>query len=325
MRIFILGGKGFIGSSILSELSKLNDVKIFCSTRQSDFIDSSGAIWINIDVFRDRNSLKEMIDNADVIINCIGEVVDKGLMEEINFGLVKNIVDILSARNSSNTRLIQISSVGCYGAITRFKNTRYIVDEDEVERPVGMYEETKTKADDYIRSHLSDVNLSSSYTILRPTNVFGTEMKSNAIRTLALMVKKGRFFYISDKSAISTYVHAKDVAQSVRLVIENLSLTRNEIYIISDDCEQNKLIDNMALSLGVNSPRIVVPFFIVRTAIKTAGKLFQNFPLSESKVNSLTSKVSFSNVKIKQLGFMPRSSIYNKEVMNSILNAWGLK
>ena len=58
---------------------------------------------------------------------------------------------ILNELKMPHKRLIQISSVGCYGATTRFKGLSHIVTEHEIEKPVGLYEETKTKADDYIR------------------------------------------------------------------------------------------------------------------------------------------------------------------------------
>jgi len=327
MNILLLGGNGFIGSSIVSELLQVTGVKLTCATRKiNNFIDADERLdWVYLDVSSHENRMKIFIEEADIVINCIGELEDTSTMEKTNFELVKHIVNILNELKMPHKRLIQISSVGCYGATTRFKGLSHIVTEHEIEKPVGLYEETKTKADDYIRSVLSKGNESISYTILRPTNVFGISMKSQAILNIASMVKKGLFFYISDKSAVSTYVHVDDVAQSVRLVIENMSLSRNQTYIISDDCDQYKFIETLADLFTVKQPRLVVPLFFVMFGVFLGRKLSNSFPLTLSKVASLTSKVSFSNKKIQELGFKPLFSIYKKEVVNSILKDWSLK
>jgi nucleoside-diphosphate-sugar epimerase len=246
------------------------------------------------------------------------------MMQDVNFKLVKRIVDLL-LKIQKKTRFIQLSSVGCYGATTRFVGLGHIVTEQAVEKPIGLYEETKTKADDYIRGVLGKNNEGASYTILRPTNVFGASMKSKAILNIALMVKKGRFFYISDKSAVSTYVHVDDVAQSVRLVVEKMPASHNQTYIVSDDCNQREFIETLADALAVKQPRLVVPLVFITFGMFLGQKLSNNFPLTLSRVNSLTSKVSFSNKKIQELGFKPLFSVYKKEVVNPILKAWSLK
>lgn len=327
MNILLLGGNGFIGSSIVAEILNFTDVNLVCPTRSIiNSIHSNERIdWVCLDILSHENRLEKCIGEADVIINCIGESKKETMMGKTNFELVKKIVDVLNELKTPYKRLIQISSVGCYGATTRFVGLGYIVTENEVEKPIGLYEETKTKADNYIRDVLGKNNEGASYTILRPTNVFGVSMKSKAILNIALMVKKGRFFYISDKSAVSTYVHVDDVAQSVRLVVENMCASRNQIYIVSDDCDQRKLIETLADVLLVKQPRLVVPLFFLKFGMFLGQKLSNSFPVTLSGVTSLTSKISFSNKKIRELGFKPLFSIYKKEVVNPILKKWSLK
>ena len=326
MKILLLGANGFIGSSILKVLSEVEGLAVTCTTRKQihNVADKDNVNWVQLDVLLNKIRLKSIISETDIVINAVGELDKYTLMESINFNLVKEIVDLMFKSKESRKRLIQMSSVGCYGALSHFKGSNVLVTEDESEYPIGLYEETKAKADAYIKENLSSSD-HCTYTILRPTNVFGPNMKSKAILSLAFMIKKSRFFYISDRTAISTYIHVKDVSQAVKLVCEQLVETSNQTYIVSDDCSQKVLIETLADSFFVKSPRMVVPLIFVKFGMYLGQKLASNFPLTESKINSLTSKVSFSNEKLVQLGFKPQFSIYNKKVINSILKDWALK
>ena len=326
MKILLLGAHGFIGSSILKVLSEVEDFAVTCITRKQihNAVDKDNVNWVQLDLLSNKSRLKGVISEADIVINAVGELEKSTLMESTNFNLVKEIVDLMFKSKEHRKRLIQISSVGCYGALGHFKGKNILVTEDDAEYPIGLYEETKTKADTYIKETLSASD-HCTYTILRPTNVFGSKMKSKAILSLAFMIKNSRFFYISDRIAISTYVHVKDVAQAVKVICEELVKSSNQTYIVSDDCPQKVLIETLADSFSVKSPGIVVHLIFVKFSMYLGQKFASNFPLTESKINSLTSKVSFSNEKLVQLGFKPQFSIYNKKVINSILRDWALK
>ncbi len=325
MKILLLGAHGFIGSSILKFLLEVEDFAVTCITRKQihNVVNKDNVNWIQLDLLSNKNRLKDVISKADIVINAVGELEKSTLMESLNFNLVKEIVDFMFKSKRHRKRLIQISSIGCYGALNHFKGKNILVTEYDAEYPIGLYEETKTKADAYIKETLSASD-HCTYTILRPTNIFGPKMKSKAILKLAFMIKKSRFFYISDRIAISNYVHVEDVAQAVKLICEELVKSSNQTYIVSDDCPQKMLIDTIADSLSVKRPSIVVPLIFVKFGTYVGQKFTSNFPLTESKINSLTSKVTFSNEKLIQLGFKPQFSIYNKKVINSILSDWAL-
>lgn len=326
MKILLLGAHGFIGSSILKVLSEVEGLAVTCVTRKQihNVTDKDNVNWVQLDLLSNKSRLKGVISEADIVINAVGELEKSTLMESVNFNLAKEIVDLMFENKEYRKRLIQMSSVGCYGALGHFEGKNILVTEDEAEYPIGLYEDTKAKADTYIKETLSASD-HCTYTILRPTNVFGSNMKSKAILSLAFMVKKSRFFYISDRTANSTYIHVKDVAQAVKLVCEQLVETSNQTYIVSDDCPQKVLIETLADSFSVKSPSMVVPLIFVKFGMYLGQKFTSNFPLTESKINSLTSKVSFSNVKLVQLGFKPQFSIYNEKVISSILKDWALK
>ena len=78
---------------------------------------------------------------------------------------------------------IQLSS-GCIRL-----SKKAIIDEFAVENPNNLYEETKVKSDQLIK------RVWFKFTILRPSIVFGNEMKSTLLKDLSKTLKKDYFLY----------------------------------------------------------------------------------------------------------------------------------
>lgn len=74
MRVVVLGGSGFIGSSLIKTLEG-RDHSIIVSTRDSSDISISPSSNVSYVVWNgiDREPCFKMFDGADVIINLIGE------------------------------------------------------------------------------------------------------------------------------------------------------------------------------------------------------------------------------------------------------------
>jgi len=241
--------------------------------------------WVELDLLDPEADIASLILSSDVVINCVGELNNSKMMREVNFELVKRIVDPLLT-TQKKMHLIQLSSVGCYGAIARYRGKRVVINEASEERPIGEYEHTKTLADDYIREKITNYTNNIGFTIIRPTNVFGDNMKSDALRGLAGAVKKGRFFYIRDRKSVSTYVHVCDVASLILLCINNQEHSKNEVFIAADDSLQVNVINAFAVYFKVKKPQVVIPEFVVRVLSFIALKVSPSFPL-ETNVNSL--------------------------------------
>lgn len=326
MNVLLLGASGFVGSVVLKKLLEAENVSITCVTRDianKDIYSNSRLFWVELDLLDAEADISSLILNSDIIINCVGELNSFEMMREVNFELVKRIVDLL-LETQKNTHFIQLSSVGCYGAITRYRGKQMVINEGSEERPIGEYEQTKTLADNYIKEKITNLVENVTFTIIRPTNVFGENMKSDALRSLASFVKQGKFFYIRDRKSISTYVHVLDVASLILLCANNQEHSKNEVFIASDDSLQVNIINAFVAYFKVKKPNVVVPEFMIRVLSSIIIKVFPGLPLTQARIDSLASRVSFSNDKAKsKLGFCPEFPLETN--VNGLLDLWRIK
>jgi nucleoside-diphosphate-sugar epimerase len=321
MNILLLGATGFVGSATLKILLKINNVNITCTTRKNQ--DNNSSInWVKVDLLNDNEKLKKLLLKSDIVINCVGEVKLEKLMNNMNYQLVSKIVDLLLTK-INHTHFIQLSSVGCYGAIQKY-DKKVVITEDSPENPLNTYEVSKTLADNYIRGNISNKTANVSFTIVRPTNIFGEEMKSDVLRNLSQMVKKNLFFFIGNKKSISNYVHVDDVAELIFLCIECDNKSKNRVFIVSDDLPQVRMISLFQNYYQVKRLDYCIPKAFVEMASSIVSIFFSNFPLSRSAIDSLTSRVEFSNNRArKTLNFYPKHSM-NKTI-EKILYCWDSK
>ena len=104
------------------------------------------------------------------------------------------------------------------------------------------------------------------------------------------------------------FVSVKDVAQAVVLSISKLKISKNKIYIISDDVKQKNLYKNY---LGRKK------FFIIKIPINLVKFVINSMPLPKKILNfllNISSRVTYDNQKIiDELSFTPSYSIHKKK------------
>ena len=320
MKILVIGGNSYIGEHLIKDLSSNKKFQISSISRnlpsvnkRIDFVD-----YINIDVLHDFNSLKEHLNNAKVIINLIGEIKNESMMKSTNFFFLKKLVDYI-INLDLNLHLIQISSVGVYGAINRKNREINFINEKSYLNPNNLYEKTKRDADEYILKKFHFKN-KSSFLILRPTIIVGKGMKSNVLRKIVWLVKNKFFIYFGYNNFFN-FLHIKDFNYALILCIERISEIKNKIYIISNDCKQIDLINKIALICKVKPPMFSINIKIILFIYKILSAFRINLPLNSSQLQFLTSRVLFSNKKItKELNFNPSNSLDNQLILEDLID-----
>ncbi|MFU2328102.1 NAD-dependent epimerase/dehydratase family protein [Pseudomonas sp. NFX98] len=303
MKALVLGANGFIGTKLVHRLIE-DGHQVRILTRTQGKIPSE-----NTEVFvgdlKDPNlDFVALSNGCEVIFNCAGEIRNDDLMHELHVASTERFLKVLAESTAARpVHWVQLSSVGAYGSVP---NVERVVTEETQVNPKGQYEVTKTLADQCI------VEMSSSgrftYSILRPSNVFGPAMPNNSIRQLAGIVRRRLFFYVGFNNSIATYIHVDDVVSALLLCGFD-GRAKGEIFNISNDCSLREVIGGLASGFSVPAPRLVIPEFVVRLGVSVAALLTKGL-ITQERVNALTARTRYPYTKIERvLGFVPKKHV----------------
>ena len=303
MIIAITGGSGFIGSLLVDKHLKQGDQVRLLS--RNILLERKNVQYFLGDLSSSSVDLSDFVDSVDILYHCAGEVNNESLMQELHVNGTQRLID---AAQGKIGRWVQLSSVGAYGPSRPVANIERVVTEETPTNPIGMYEVTKTLADELIIQASKDGWF--TYSILRPSNVFGKDMPNSSIRQLGRMIRSNLFFYIGKPGAVSNYVHVDDVAEALALCGFD-SRAKNQVFNLSNDCDQAIVINALAEKFNVSVPRLRMNESFVRF-ISFLFSWLPMFPLKKSRIDSLVGKTLYSTDKIERmLKFKPLFEVKN--------------
>lgn len=321
MNVLVTGGRGFIGKILVEVLAEKGCQVDILSRSAVDYSTSKDihTDFIKGDLLNPQLDFELLASKYDVIFNCAGELHDEKLMQSLHVDATTRFVMACKAVAKSQKKPIhwvQLSSVGAYGSSRPVANIERVVTEETETNPIGMYEVTKTLADELIIQ--ASIESWFTYSILRPSNVFGKDMPNNSIRQLGRMIRSKLFFYIGKPGAVSNYVHVDDVAEALTLCGFDPN-AKNQVFNLSNDCPQENVLDAMAIALGTSEPKIRMNEQLVRFFVFLFSWL-KWFPLKKSRVDALVNRTHYSNDKIhKLLDFIPSRDV-TKTISEVLLN-----
>lgn len=305
--IAITGATGFVGRKI-AELN-LAEGRLVRYLTRCDAKPIQLAYPTIGDVNSGREQLLPFLNECNTLINCAGELYDQAKMFDTHVQGTINLLHLIKECRKHSQEVfhwVQLSSCGAYG-VSVFGDQEIIINESSANNPQNEYEQTKTKADDLLIEFAKN-NPWFKYTIIRPTIVFGAEMRSSALLRIIRLVKRGLFFYLSTKESIANYVYVDDVVNAIEASITN-ERAYNEIFIVSNDCKFKDLLNAIASELRVASPFIVINKKLVKFITKIVG-LFIDLPIKEQQLDVFTRRVEFSSQKIRdKLDWKPNAPV----------------
>ncbi|MGY2041001.1 NAD-dependent epimerase/dehydratase family protein [Pseudomonas pergaminensis] len=304
MKVLVLGANGFIGKAFVEKLV-CHGVQVRALTRKGLKFFKGSVETIVGDLTSKDFDFNQLLYGCDIVVNCAGETRDDALMHALHVQATANLLDAVTClcRAGKEIHWVQLSSVGAYGSS---RKTR-VVTEETPTNPCGTYEVTKTMADTLIMA----CNESSrfSYTILRPSNVFGRDMTNESLRQLGSIVRKRVFFFVGFSPSIATYIHVDDVVSALYLCVID-PRAKGHIFNVSNDCTLRELIAGIAEALEVPPPRLTLPERPVRIGLAVIARLFK-LPVTQKRIDALVRRTRYPTDKIYNvLEFSPKKAVF---------------
>lgn len=308
MRVVVTGGRGFIGRCLVERLL-LNGNQVRVLTRVKPVELWPSVETVSGDLTDPDTDLVALVNNADVVYHCAGEINRTTHMNSVHVGGTRRLIAAASGRID---KWIQLSSVGAYGTVNSGT-----VNEEQPEIPIGEYETTKTEADRLVMTAASSGAFCAA--IIRPSNVYGPTMRNRSLFQLIRAVDRRLFFFIGRPGASANYIHVDNVVDALMLSAGAPCMDAR-VYIVSDHRNLEDFIGIIAESLGRNVPSLRVPDWIAMGAAYAGGWL-PGFPLTLSRVSALTNRAVYSTYRIEtELGYVPVMSM--EEGLRQMVSAY---
>lgn len=310
MIVGITGGIGFIGKVLVLRHLAIGDTVRLLTRRLSYDMASPNSVQVfHGDLTGPVEFLIPFVDGIDVLYHCAGEIKNQTKMYSVN---VKGTENLCLAANRRIEHWVQLSSVGAYGP-----QYSGIVTEETPLNPVGIYEKTKTKSDQLVMNAAKEGIF--TYSILRPSNVFGPSMTNQSLFQMIAMINKGLLFFIGKPGASANYIHVDNVVEGL-VQCGKKDVARGQIYNLSDYRTIEEFVAIIADELRKPVPKLRLPEMPVRWVARLCERL-PHFPLTESRVNALTNRSVYSIERIQQeLGYVHQFSM--EDGLRQMVKAW---
>jgi nucleoside-diphosphate-sugar epimerase len=307
----VTGGTGFIGRRLVTRLLK-EGIHVRLLTREPEKLQK---FWQSkkLDPWKgDLNTpetLQGFLRGAINIYHLAGEIRDPNKMQSTH---VEGTRCLCEAAAEELKHWIQLSSVGVYGHVRQG-----IVTEDNRLDPKGVYETTKAESDRLVIQAAERGNF--TFSILRPSVVYGPDMPSQSLFQLISMIAKGVFFFIGKEGASVNYIHVDNVIEGLMRCAENPA-AKGKIYNLSDNCTLEYLVAIIAKELEKPPPNLRLPETPIRWLTKLFSR-FKNFPLTESRIDALTNRSEYSIARVrKEIGYVHKISM--DEGIREMVKVW---
>ena len=245
---YVTGCLGFIGSYVTRVLLQkkfyIRGVDKITYAARADLLNEFQQYDNFIFEHKDINDIDFLYD-CDYIINTAAEThVGNSISKSENFihsniNGVYHLLELLRNYRQENRtipRLLHFSTDEVYGDITDGSHT-----ESDLLKPSNPYSATKAAADMLILAWARTYNI--PYTIVRPTNNYGVG------QYIEKLIPKACKYILLDRKIplhnngepVRNWLHAQDTAHAIETIIDNESITLNQIYNICGSFEQKNI------------------------------------------------------------------------------------
>ncbi len=290
MKILITGVHGFVGSNLVTYLTKENEIfglDIIAPEKEGV---TKTFFWDDMDA--------ERIPDVDAIIHLAGKAHDtkkKTVAEvyfKVNRDLTIKVFDYFCAHPTVKKFVFFSTAKAAADKVDG------ILTEDVIPTPVGPYGESKIAAEKYILANANILNNTDKQVyIFRPCMIHGPGNKGN-LNLLYNVVRKGIPWPLGAFENRRTFTSIENICFAVNGVLKKD--VESGIYNMGDDeaLSTNELIEEICKSIGKKAHVWKLPKWLMYITAKAGGWL--HLPLDPERLRKLTENYISSNKKIKK-------------------------
>ena len=249
MSTLIIGGSGFVGSRLISELDNIKCENL--DKNKSPFYPKITTIG-NITNFNDIKISKSISSVVLLAAEHRDDVSPISLYYNVNVEGTKNVLKAMDLAGVKN--LIFTSSVAVYGL------NKINPDEDHVEDPFNHYGKSKWEAELVIKDWYENDPKNKSVTILRPTVIFGERNRGN-VYNLLKQISSGRFIMIGKGVNKKSMAYVGNI---VAFISNRLEVSQDGYHVFNyadkPDFSMNELTELIEKKLNIKLSKLKTPY-----------------------------------------------------------------
>lgn len=302
-KIVVTGAAGFLGSHVVRRLRE-SGAHGLAVVREAASPTSE----------RDPVSMRQLLsephrlDGSDALIHSAAIRHRYGAHPRDYRAANVDLVEALMRASAGRVRrFVFVSSVGVYGFPKDLP-----VDEKTKFVPRTLYSQTKIDAEKLVRTLAPQLGL--SYTIVRPTIIYGAGDNNGMLDKLARMIQTRRYLVVGSGDNLLHHTYIDDVVEGT-LFLARSDAANNEDFILAgpETITLRRLSELVARKLGKKIPPVHVPLGFARsvaTLIDVAAYRGVAFterepPINHEKLDVMTVPIAFDSSKVRRAGFSP--------------------
>ncbi|MFC1893225.1 NAD-dependent epimerase/dehydratase family protein [Chloroflexota bacterium] len=281
MRVFVIGGTGFLGSRLIPKLQRQGH-EVTILTRRREKPSSLGTVGIEVvvgDLLKPESFIPSLTRH-DAVISIAMPDIRPGRISSKRFRMLREQVTAYFSTAIAIAEKLNCPLILTLGTSFRTRGDEVADEGWSIDR-FGM-----TKIGELVDPLLSEVAKRSSPPLIQmlPGEIYGP---GGLFRNLMYeWMKKGRYRVIGSGENYIPRIYVEDCAEAYVQALEKMPL--GERFIIADDgpCTQREFSDFMTDCMSVPRPKSV-PGFIIRIAM---GKLLYETVTMNCRVNNAKAK-----------------------------------
>ena len=251
MKVLIAGGAGYVGSVLVRELLlageevRVLDNLMYTGRSLLPFINASRFEFQTGDIC-DQSTCQKALQGVDAVVNLAAIVGDPAskrhpeLTKAVNYTGSVTLAGM--ARAQQIGKFIAVSTCSNYGKA----DVSTYADEGSPLRPVSLYAETKVAMEKHLMEKVDGLD----WTVLRFATAFGVSPRMRfdlTVSDFTMTMHTQKKLVIYGEQFWRPYVHIKDIARAIQLVLANPEKTHRQVFNVGATSENYRKLDIVKL------------------------------------------------------------------------------